>query len=175
MNEQARSQDDPAGYGEPVENAEQAARDEDRREREHEYANEPARRAALIDSWREVGDLLRELGNRLAAAFRVAWSEERGAEQPQASAEADTVSRLRDELRVTADRLDRVARRVAGETTQERSAAFQATRKASEESLTELGNVTVEALRNLNRQLGQFLAHGEQHHDGQQNGTEGPQ
>lgn len=110
-------------------------------------APQEPRRGGLAESWREVGEQLRELGNRLAAAFRVSWSEERSADQEEA------VRNLRDDLRTAADRLDRVMRRVAEQTEGPRTSAFHATREASERSVAEARVAAINALRGLNRQL----------------------
>ncbi|MBX6722936.1 MAG: hypothetical protein IRY92_06850 [Dactylosporangium sp.] len=116
-----------------------------------ERMGEPSARGeegrSLTESWREVGEQLRELANRLAMAFRAAWGSERGAE------EEETVRNLRDDLRDAADRLDRVLRRVAAETEEHRTRAAQVTREASERSLSEARVAAVQALRTLNRQL----------------------
>lgn len=134
--------------------------DEERREQQGEEQTpvpatpatpEPATRGdegrSLSEAWREVGEQLRELANRLAMAFRAAWGSERGAEEEAA------VRNLRDDLRDAADRLDRVLRRVAEETEEQRTRAAQVTREASERSLAEARVAALQALRTLNRQL----------------------
>ena len=108
---------------------------------------EEPRRGSLAESWREVGEQLREFGNRLAVALRASWSAERSADHEE------TVRNLRDDLRTAADRLDRVMRRVAEETEGPRTSAFKATREASERSVAEARTTAISALRSLNRQL----------------------
>lgn len=113
-------------------------------------------RGALAETWREVGEQLRELGTRLANAFRAAWGEERD------PAEDEAVRKLRDDLREAADRLDRALRRVATETEPHRARAVRVTREASERTLAEARVAAVQALRTLNRQLEELVTRLEQ-------------
>ena len=122
---------------------------------------------SLADAWREVGEQLRELGNRLAQAFRVSWSAERSADQEEA------VRNLRDDLRSAADRLDRVMRRVAEQTEAPRTSAFRATRAASERSVAEAREAAISSLRGLNRQL-ELLADRLEEQRRQESGSDAP-
>lgn len=131
-------------------------------EMDREPSDPAPKRGALAESWREVGEQLQELGTRLAAAFRAAWSAERSAEQEE------TVRDLRDDLRAAADRLDRIMKRMAAETEPQRSAALRATRDASERSLGEARSAAVTALRSLNRQLDALAARLEREREEQQ-------
>lgn len=107
------------------------------------------------DSWREVGTQLQELVSRISASFRTAWSEERSATPDQPENE-ETARRLEDDLRDSADRLERVFRRVASETEQERSATLKTTRAASSRSLGDARDIAARGLRTLNEQLDQL-------------------
>lgn len=112
---------------------------------EHQEDQESER---LSNSWRDVGEQVQSLFASIADAFRVAWSEERKPEQ-----EGESAKRLEDDLRASADRLERVFKRVAAETEEERSAAFKTTREASGRSLGEAKIVAARGLRTLNQQL----------------------
>jgi len=129
---------------------------------------EEPRRGNLAESWREVGEQVRELGNRLALAFRASWSAERSADQEE------TVRNLRDDLRAAADRLDRVMRRVAEETEGPRTSAFKATREVSERSVAEARVTAISALRSLNRQLEVLVDRLEQERQPGAGGVHGP-
>lgn len=108
-------------------------------------------RESLSDSWKEVGEQLKELGSQLASTFRIAWSEEKQSEQEE------TVRNLQNDLRAAADRLERVVKRVADETEEERSATAKATREASDRSLSEARVASISALKSLNNQLQHLL------------------
>ena len=105
-----------------------------------------------IDSWREVGEQIQGLVSRIAEAFRGAWTEERSSEPEQ----NDTAQRLEDELRASADRLERVFKRVAAETEEERSATLKTTRAASSKAMGEARVMAARGLRTLNEQLDQL-------------------
>ncbi len=107
------------------------------------------------DSWREVGTQIQELVTRIASSFRTAWSEERSSTTDQPDNE-ETARRIEDDLRESADRLERVFRRVATETEQERSAAFKTTRAAGSRSMGDARDVAARGLRTLNEQLDQL-------------------
>ena len=104
------------------------------------------------DSWREVGEQIQGLVSRIAEAFRSAWAEERSSEPAQ----NDTAQRLEDDLRASADRLERVFKRVAAETEDERSATMKTTRAASSKAMGEARVVAARGLRTLNEQLDQL-------------------
>jgi hypothetical protein len=104
------------------------------------------------DSWREVGEQIQGLVSRIAEAFRSAWSEERSSKPEQ----DDTAQKLEDELRASADRLERVFKRVAAETEAERSATMKTTRAASSKAMGEARVVAARGLRTLNEQLDQL-------------------
>ncbi|HEX3721422.1 MAG TPA: hypothetical protein VHV31_01445 [Nitrolancea sp.] len=104
------------------------------------------------DSWREVGEQIHGLVSRIAEAFRGAWAEERSSEPTQ----HDVGERLEDDLRATADRLERVFKRVAAETEEERSATVKTTRAASSKAVGEARVVAARGLRALNEQLDQL-------------------
>jgi hypothetical protein len=107
------------------------------------------------DSWREVGTQIQELVSRIAESFRTAWSEERSTTSEQTESD-EAARRLEDDLRESADRLERVFRRVASETEQERSAAFKSTRAASSRSMGDARDIAARGLRTLNEQLDQL-------------------
>ncbi|HVX30406.1 MAG TPA: hypothetical protein VHA53_08010, partial [Nitrolancea sp.] len=107
------------------------------------------------DSWRDVGTQLQELVSRIAESFRTAWSEERSTATEQGESE-ETARRLEDELRDASDRLERVFKRVAAETEQERSATLKTTRAASSRALGEAREIAARGLRTLNEQLDQL-------------------
>ncbi len=103
----------------------------------------------LSESWREVGDQIQGLVSRIADVFRVAWTEERSSEET-----ADEESRRFDEdLRSSAERMERIFRRVASDTEEERAATMKSTRKASDQTLSEMRVVAARGLRALNEQL----------------------
>ncbi len=116
----------------------------------HNNGDHP-RQEPLAESWREVGDQIQGLVSRIANVFRDVWSEER-TEEPTFGAET-TGERFEDELRSSADRMERVFRRVAAETEEERSKAMKSTREASERTLSEIRVVAARGLRALNEQL----------------------
>ncbi len=101
----------------------------------------------LSESWREVGGQLQGLVTRIAGVFRQAWSEERQFDDIVRSERAE------DELRLSADRMDRVFRRVAAATEADRAATMETTRQASERTLGEIKIVAAKGLRALNEQL----------------------
>ena len=101
----------------------------------------------LTDSWREVGGQLQSLVSRLADAFREAWSEER---KPEVFGPNENIE---EELRASADRMERVFKRVASETESERAAAMKSTREASDRTLGEFRVAAARGLRALNEQL----------------------
>jgi hypothetical protein len=107
------------------------------------------------DSWREVGTQLQELVSRISASFRTAWSEERSATPDQPENEA-TARRLEDDLRESADRLERDYWRVASEPERERSATLKTTRAASSRSMGDARDIAARGLRSLNEQLDQL-------------------
>lgn len=122
--------------------------------------DEEGRERGLAEAWREVAEQLRVLGMRLATAFRAAWQSE---SKTEAQAEEEQAVRdLGDDLRALADRLDRVIKRVAGETEEERAQAARVARDASERSLSEARVAAVQAMHALSRQLGTFAERLEQ-------------
>lgn len=114
---------------------------------EHQSNGDEPQQERLTESWREVGGQIQELVSRIADVFREAWSEERQTEQVEES------KKLEDELRSSADRMERVFKRVATETEQERAAALKSTRKASDHTLSEIRIAAAKGLRALNEQL----------------------
>ncbi len=114
---------------------------------EHQNTGEEPPQERLTDSWREVGGQIQELVSRIADVFREAWSEERQTGQDEES------KKLEDELRTSADRVERVFKRVASETEEERAAAMKSTRKASDQTLSEIRVAAARGLRALNEQL----------------------
>ncbi len=114
---------------------------------EHQHNGGEPEPEPLSESWREVGEQLQGLVSRVADVFRQAWSEERQFDHLVRS------DRLEDELRISADRVDRVFRRVAAATESERSEAMETTRQAGERTLGEIKVVAAKGLRALNEQL----------------------
>lgn len=113
---------------------------------EHHSNGEERRQEHLSASWREVGDQVQGLVTRIANVFRTAWSEERDVSQGESQ-------KFDEELRSSADRMERVFKRVAAETEQERAEAMKSTRKASDQTLAEIRIVAARGLRALNEQL----------------------
>ncbi len=115
---------------------------------QHSNGDEP-KQERLSESWREVGDQIQGLVSRIAGVFRVAWTEERSSDEP-----SDEESRRFDEdLRSSAERMERIFRRVASDTEEERAATMKSTRKASDQTLSEMRVVAARGLRALNEQL----------------------
>ncbi len=114
---------------------------------EHHSNGEEPQQERLTESWREVGGQIQELVSRIADVFRVAWSEERKVETE------DESQKLEDELRASADRMERVFKRVATETEEERASAMKSTRKASDQTMGEIRVAAAKGLRALNEQL----------------------
>jgi hypothetical protein len=104
------------------------------------------------ESWREVGEQIQGLVSRIAEAFRGAWAEERSSAPEQ----DDRAQKLEDELRSSADRMERVFKRVAAETEEERSATLKTTRAASSKAVGEARVMAARGLRTLNEQLDQL-------------------
>ena len=104
------------------------------------------------DSWREVGEQIQGLVTRIAESFRSAWAEERSSTPD----DDDTARKLEDDLRASADRLERVFKRVATETEEERSATFKTTREASSRAMGDARVLAARGLRSLNDQLDQL-------------------
>jgi predicted nucleic acid-binding Zn-ribbon protein len=109
---------------------------------------EAKERGELAKAWREVGEQFQQLGSKLADALRRSWAT--SGEQPESE---ETMRRLRDDLRATADRIDQAIRQAKDETTGERESTMRATREASEKSLEEARSLTASTLRKLNTQL----------------------
>jgi hypothetical protein len=129
-------------------------------------------RSRLADSWQEVGQQISDLFEKVSAAFRAAWSEERQHEGEQ------TARSLQNDLRATADRLERVMKRVAQETEEERAATLGTTRNVSERTVAEARTAAIGGLRTLNQQLEQLLGrldrpHGTTEGSSQQTGMSG--
>ena len=101
----------------------------------------------LTESWREVGGQIQGLISRIADVFREAWSEERRFDNIVKS------ERIEDELRTSADRMERVFKRVASETESDRAAAMKSTRQAGDRTLGEMKIAAARGLRALNEQL----------------------
>lgn len=109
-------------------------------------------RSELGDAWREVGEQIQQLGGKLADTIRRSWSTTEGDDESR-----EKMSRLRDDLRAAADRVDQVIHQISEETREERQSTLRATRRASEQSLEEARVLTAATLRKLNKQLDQLV------------------
>jgi hypothetical protein len=109
--------------------------------------------ARLAESWQEIGRQVSELFEKISAAFRVAWTEERHG----STAAQEEARGLQADLRAAADRVERVMKRVATETEQERGATLEATRGVSERTVSEARTAAISGLKSLNQQLDQLV------------------
>jgi hypothetical protein len=136
---------------------------------EHHSNGEEPQQERLTESWREVGEQIQGLVSRIADAFREAWSDER---QP---GPIPTSQKFDEELRASADRMERVFKRVASETEDERAAAMKSTRKASDQTFGEIRVAAARGLRALNEQIDELAKtldreRAARKHDGTSNG-----
>lgn len=107
----------------------------------------------LAESWQEIGRQVSELFEKISAAFRVAWTEERHG----STAAQEEARGLQADLRAAADRIERVMKRVATETEEERAATLEATRGVSERTVSEARTAAISGLKSLNQQLDQLV------------------